>query len=85
MTESNRNDAAEDVDNMGGEGGVTGAAGAGTVTPQAEVSGNDPAGFGASSVGDEGGRGEEGGRNEPSGGVGDWDPANAGGGGGELY
>jgi len=69
-----RNDAAEDVDEMGeGEGS------AGTITPQAEVSGNDPAGFEVSGAGDEGSG------SESSGGVGDWDPASAGGGGGELY
>ena len=77
MTESNRNDDAEDVGNTGeGEGGVAGAE---TITPQAEVSGNDPAGFEVSGAGDEGGG------QEPSGGVGDWDPASQGGGGGELY
>ena len=78
MSDIERSDADDDVINTGGEEG-SGAAGADTITPQGEVSGNDPAGFEVS------GAGEEGGGNEPSGGVGDWDPANEGGGGGEVY
>ncbi len=80
MTESNMNDDAEDVDDMGeAEGGVTGAE---TITPQGEVSGDDPAGLEMSGVGDEGDEGDD---SEPAGGVGDWDPSSQGGGGGEVY
>jgi hypothetical protein len=74
MIESDRNDDAANDDSVSeSEGGV------GNYTPQAEVSGDDPAGFEVSGAGDEGGV------SEPSGGVGDWDPASQGGGGGELY
>lgn len=74
MSDIERDDDAEEVGDLGDdEGGV------GSVTPQAEVSGNDPAGFEVS------GAGEESGGQEPSGGVGDWNPADAGGGGGEVY
>lgn len=77
MSDIERSDDTDDVVNTGEEEG--GAAGADTITPQAEVSGDDPAGFEVSGADDEGGG------SEPSGGVGDWDPANEGGGGGEVY
>jgi hypothetical protein len=74
MIESDRNDDAANDDSVSeSESSV------GNFTPQAEVSGDDPAGFEVSGAGDEGGV------SEPSGGVGDWDPASQGGGGGELY
>jgi hypothetical protein len=75
MIESDRNDDAASDDSVSeSESSV------GNFTPQAEVSGDDPAGFEVSGIGDEGDRGSE-----SSGGVGDWDPASQGGGGGELY
>ncbi len=80
MSDIERSDADDDVINTGEEEG--GAVGADTFTPQAEVAGNDPAGFEVSGAGDKGGEGVG---NKPSGGVGDWDPANEGGGGGEVY
>jgi hypothetical protein len=80
MIDSDRNDDAASDDSVSeSEGSGHAESGVGVFTPQAEVSGNDPAGLGASGVGDEGGG------SESSGGVGDWNPASAGGGGGELY
>ncbi|HEU4596056.1 MAG TPA: hypothetical protein VFS10_13020 [Pyrinomonadaceae bacterium] len=74
MIESDRNDDAANDDRVSeSESGVA------NITPQAEVSGDDPAGFEMSGAGDEGGGAES------SGGVGDWDPASQSGGGGELY
>ncbi len=78
MIDSDRDDDAASGDSVS-EGGGTGSEGVDSITPQAEVSGDDPAGFEVSDPG------EEDGGSESEGGVGDWDPASAGGGGGEVY
>jgi hypothetical protein len=80
MIDSDRDDDAARGDSVSeSEGGGTGSEGVDSITPQAEVSGNDPAGLEVSDPGEEvSGPASEGG-------VGDWDPASAGGGGGEVY
>lgn len=81
----------DDMDEAGeGESAAssTGGGGVDSVTPQAEVSGGDPAGFEPSGIGEAGEASGGGGDEESSGGaggVGDWDPSSAGGGGGEVY
>ncbi|MCA1634567.1 MAG: hypothetical protein LC802_12965 [Acidobacteria bacterium] len=83
MIDEDRNDEGADHESERAEGGV------GSITPQAEVAGDDPAGFEVSGVGSEGDDEVVGDKDDRDGssdrGVGDWDPSSAGGGGGELY
>jgi hypothetical protein len=92
MVESDRtNDEASDDSLNETGGGTTGMGNADSITPQAEVSGGDPAsvegGGGGRAGGEQAIGDEERGTDSPvnARGVGDWDPASAGGGGGELY
>ncbi len=93
MIENDRtlnDDAADDSLNET-EGDAGGTGNVDSITPQGEASGNDPAGLEVSEAGQDGGGGAIGDRNEGGDstanarGVGDWNPASVGGGGGELY
>lgn len=83
MIDKDRIDEAADDQSASAEDGVD------SITPQAEVAGDDPAGFEVSGVGSEGDDRAVGDKEDNDGsagrGVGDWDPSSAGGGGGEVY
>ena len=83
MIDEDRNDEAADDERESTESIID------SITPQAEVEGDDPAGFEVSGGGREGAdeavRDKDDGDGSSDRGVGDWDPASAGGGGGEVY
>jgi len=83
MIDEDRDDEAADDASESAVGGID------SITPQAEVAGDDPAGFEVSGVGSEGDDKAVGDKEDNDGsagrGVGDWDPSSVGGGGGEVY